>query len=224
MKRSKIIIELIKDDISVVQAMDILNILLEDIDDENIKSWLDNEINGYKDEKDIPKYRNVDASVIGTYLGGNMRTILTCTNQPIPIKPEFLDEFTNIKVDSGLNEILQLSIAEKESESHCLIMPAHTALVQQATMLNAQIVSANRTLSLYAYTNILNRLKSIVLKILTELEKKYGNLDDYYIDFSNKQIEKVVIQNITNIINDNSISIGNDNTIDGSNIGENNEN
>lgn len=224
MKRSKIIIELIKDEISVAQAMDILNILLDDIDDEKIKLWLDNEINGYNDEKDIPKYRNVDASVIGTYLSSDSRKIVTFTNQPIPIKPKFINEFINVKVDSGINEILQLSIAEKESESHCLIIPTHIALVQQATMLNAQIVSANRTLSLYAYTNILNRLKSIVLNILKELEKKYGNLDDYYIDFSNKQIEKEVVENITNIINDNSIHIGNDNKIDGSNIGENNEN
>lgn len=224
MKRSKIIIELIKDEISVVQAMDILNILLEDIDDKKIKSWLNNEINGYKNEKDIPKYRNVEASIIGTYLGSNIRTVLTCTNQPIPIKPEFIKEFTNVKVDSGLNEILQLSIAEKESENHSLIMPVHTALAQQATMLNAQIISANRTLSLYAYTNILNRLKSIVLKILIELEKEYGNLDDYYIDFSNKKVEKVVIKNIINIINDNSIYIGSNNTIEESNIGENNEN
>ena len=38
MKRSEIIIELIKNEISVVQAMDILNLLLQDITDEKIKN------------------------------------------------------------------------------------------------------------------------------------------------------------------------------------------
>ena len=37
MKRSQIIIELIKDEINVVQAMDILNLLLQDIKDKSGK-------------------------------------------------------------------------------------------------------------------------------------------------------------------------------------------
>ena len=37
MKRSKIIIELIKDEINVVQAMDILYLLLQDMNDNKIK-------------------------------------------------------------------------------------------------------------------------------------------------------------------------------------------
>ena len=56
-----------------------------------------------------------------------------------------------------------------------------------------------------------------------ELEKKYGNLDDYYIDFSNKKEEKEIIKNITNIINDNSIHIGDNNKIESSNVGVGNE-
>ena len=57
MKRSQIIIELIKDEINVVQAMDILNLLLQDIKDKKIKKWLDNEINGYSKESELPEYR-----------------------------------------------------------------------------------------------------------------------------------------------------------------------
>ena len=40
MKRSQIIIELIKDEINVVQAMDILNLLLQDINDKKmVRKW-----------------------------------------------------------------------------------------------------------------------------------------------------------------------------------------
>ena len=55
MKRSQIIIELIKDEINVVQAMDILNLLLQDIKDKKIKKWLENEI---MDEKEYTSVIN----------------------------------------------------------------------------------------------------------------------------------------------------------------------
>lgn len=224
MKRSKVIIELIKDEINVVQAMDILNILLQDLNDEKIKSWLNNEINGYEKDQEIPEYRIVEANIVGNYIVGNIYHGLQCTNQPIPIKPEIIKEYTKINIYSGLNEILQMSIAEKESEKHCLAIPLHTLLAQEISLIDGQIISANRVLSLYAYTNILNKLKSKVIKIFSELEKKYGNLDDYYIDFSNKKEEKAVIKIITNIINDHSIHMGDNNKIEKSNVGVGNEN
>lgn len=70
MKRSKVIIELIKDEINVVQAMGILNILLQDLNDKKVKSWLNNEINGYEKDQDIPDYRIVEANIVGNYIVG----------------------------------------------------------------------------------------------------------------------------------------------------------
>ena len=82
MKRSQIIIELIKDEINVVQAMDILNLLLQDINDKKIKKWLENEINGYEKGKDVPQYRVLKANIVGDYIGGRVK----CSSKDIPIK------------------------------------------------------------------------------------------------------------------------------------------
>lgn len=224
MKRSKIIVELIKDTISVVQAMDILNLLLQDNNDKKIKDWINSEVNGYNENDNIPDYRILDAEIVGNYIVGNMYNGLQCTNQTIPIKSEYTKTLKKIEVSSGLNEILQLSLAEKGNEEHSLIMPLNVVMAQQATIINGQIISANRRLTIYAYTNILNKLKSKVLNILIELEKKYGNLDDYYIDFANKKEEKEINKTIINIIHDNSIKIGDKNKIESSNIGDSNEN
>lgn len=120
---------------------------------------------------------------------------------------------------------MQLSIAEKESKEHCLGIPLHQVLAQEISLVNGEVISARRELSIYAHTNLLNKIKTKVLKIFIELEKKYGNLDDYYIDFSNKTKEKEVLNNINNIIyTDNSLHMGNDNTIESSNVGVGNEN
>lgn len=58
-KRSKIIKDLIMDKINVLQAMQSLSFMLEDINDaeSEIKKWVNNEINGYKNQSDIPEYR-----------------------------------------------------------------------------------------------------------------------------------------------------------------------
>ena len=221
MKRSQIIIELIKDEVNVVQAMDILNLLLQDIKDKKIKKWLDNEINGYSKESELPEYRVLEANIKGNFIGGRIK----CTNQDIPIKPEYVKEYTKVKVTSPISEIMQLSIAEKESKEHCLGIPLHQVLAQEISLVNGEVISARRELSIYAHTNLLNKIKTKVLKIFIELEKKYGNLDDYYIDFSNKTKEKEVLNNINNIIyTDNSVHMGNDNTIERSNVGVGNEN
>lgn len=220
MKRSKIIIELIKDKITVVQAMDILNILLQDLKDKKIKLWLNNEINGYDKEDEVPEYRIVNTNIKGNYIAGRYQ----CKNQDIPLKPECIKEYSKIKITSSVYEISQFSIAEKENNNHCLVIPLHALLADQISLVNGEVISAYRELSMYAHTNILHKLKSKVLKIFIELEKKYGNLDDYYIDFSNKKEEKEVIQNITNIITDNSVHIGDSNQIESSNVGVGNEN
>ena len=58
-----------------------------------------------------------------------------------------------------------------------------------------------------------------------KLEKQYGNLDNYYIDFSNEKTKKEVVKVINNIIyTDNSVHIGNENIIEKSNVGVGNEN
>ncbi len=221
MKRSKIIIELIKDEINVVQAMDILNLLLQDINDKKIKKWLENEINGYEKDKDVPNYRILNANIVGDYIGGRFK----CSNKDIPIKPEYVKEYSKVIITAPISQIMQLSIAEKESKEHCLGIPLHQVLAQQISLVNGEVISARRELSIYAHTNLLLLIKSKVLKIFVELEKKYGNLDNYYIDFSNKKTEKEIVKEITNIIyTDNSVHMGSDNKIEKSSVGVGNEN
>lgn len=221
MKRSKIIIELIKEQISVEQAIYVLDLLLQEIEDKKIRKWIDNEINGYSKTDELPQYRILKANIKGTFVGVGFE----CKNQDIPIKSEYVEEYTKVNITSPVSEIMQLSIAEKESKEHCLAIPLHQVLAQEVSLVNGQVISARRELSIYAYTNILGKIRTKVIKILTELEKKYGNLDDYYIDFSNKTEEKEIIKNINNIIyTDNSVHIGNDNTIEKSNVGVENEN
>lgn len=73
-------------------------------------------------------------------------------------------------------------------------------------MIDGEVLEAHQDLSIYAYTNIIGKLKEIIFDILLKLEK-----------------EKQTINYIISII-DNSIKFGDKNTIKNSNIGDENEN
>ena len=221
-KRSKIIIDLIINKISVLQAMQSLNFILEDFDNKEIKKWLDNELNGYKKESEIPKYRKTNAILIGTVQIGY--SIYKNINIPL-IDPEAINMFTKIEITDPISTIMQMAKAEDESEEHSLSLEANTILVNHYQKTSGQVISAYRKLSLYTYNNILAMIKDKLLEIFKVLEKNYGNLDELYIDFSDNQKKETIIKEIDKIVyNDNSIKIGDNNKINDSIVGENDEN
>lgn len=222
MERSKVIKEFVRDEISVIQAMNILKLLLQDCKNEEILNWIDKEINGYKDDEEIPTYRILTCSVEGIIKSGN----LVVSKMNIPIKEEFKDYIMRFKVRVGLNSIYQYSVAEKNSENHNLAIDIPLNYINSAADINPEfeVTHAKRTLGIYAYTNILNELKPILLNIFIQLEKEYGTLDNYYIKMNDDEKKDDVVKCIINILVDNSIAIGDNNVIKNSNIGENNEN
>lgn len=223
-KRSKVIINLINNNINVEQALEILDLLLENIKDKKIKKWLSNEINGYDKKDTVPNYRIVSTNLKGSYIIGSAFNGIKGTNQPLPLKPEYIKDYSNIKIRDGIYKIEQMSLAEKENESHHLSLAMNVLLAQEISCINGEIINAYTDLSLYAYTNIIGAIKSKLLTIFKELEKEYGNLDDYYIDFKDKKKEEKVSKSLFTIIYDNSTHIGDNNSISESIIGDNNEN
>lgn len=223
-KRSKVIIDLINNNINVEQALEILDLLLQNVKNNKIKKWLSNEINGYDKNDDLPDYRIVSTNLKGSYIIGSTFNGIKGTNQPLPLKPEYIKDYSNIKIRDGVYKLEQMAIAEKENESHHLSLAMNVLLAQEISCINGEIINAYTDLSLYAYTNIIGAIRSKLLSIFKELEKQYGNLDEYYIDFKDKKKEEKVTKSLITIIYDKSTHIGDNNSIKGSIIGDNNEN
>ena len=220
MDRSKIIIDLVRDKITVIQAINILKLLLQDCKNDKILNWLNKEIDGYSNDDEIPKYRKISCSVIGNVKSG----YLVVSKMNIPVKDEYKKFVMNYEVRCGLNSVYQYALAEEKEKSHQLNLDMPLDYINAASLIDGEIIHARRELSIYAFTNILNDIKPIILNIFIELEKNYGNLDNYYIDMSDKAKKQKVNNFIINILEDNSIKLGDNNTIKNSNIGESNEN
>lgn len=136
-----------------------------------------------------------------------------------------IELLTKIQIKEPLSIVMQLAKAEIESENHSLLLDVNIALVNHYQQTNGDVISASRHLSIYTYNNILALIKDKLLDIFKVLEENYGNLDELYIDFSDDTKKEEVVKQIQSIVyNDNSISIGNNNKIDDSIVGDGNEN
>lgn len=221
-KRSKIIKDLIMDNINVLQAMQSLDFMLEDIEDKEIRKWVNNELNGYKKDKDIPNYRNANAILIGNVQVGYS----LYKNINIPLSDlKAIEMFTKIKIREPISTIMQMAKAENESKDHSLALEVNTVLVNHYQQTNGDVISAHRKLSLYTYNNIIAIIKDKLLEIFKVLENNYGNLDELYIDFSDNSKKDEVVKKIESIVyTDNSINIGDNNKFKDSIVGDENGN
>ncbi len=219
MKRSKIIVEVANGNKKLTDALFELKILLSDLGSSEIISWIDSELSGYKDDN-IPAYREFDGILFGNTLQAGR---LVRRNMAIPIKSEHSD-CTHVKLRDNITAIEGF---EKREDKSDLSISVNAILANAVAAYNpeayCEINNAWIKIPLSKYTDILNAVKSRVLDILLMLEKKYGNLDGYTIDFGKKEERDEISQIVINIIhNDNSISMGDNNKISKSTIGESN--
>ncbi len=219
-QRSKIIKDLIMNKINVLQAMQSLDFMLEDINDTEIKDWVNNEINGYKKDDKIPEYRKVSTMLVGDIQVGY--AIYKNVNIPF-IDKEAFEFFSKADINDPLSTIMKLAEAETESSEHSLCLDANTVLVNKYQQTNGSVIRARRELSIYSYNTILSTIKDKILNIFKVLEENYGNLDELYIDFSDDDKKAKVIEKIETIVyNDNSVNIGDNSEIKNSTVGDNN--
>ena len=221
-KRSKIIKDLIMDNINVLQAMQSLDLMLEDINDREIKEWVYNELNGYKKEDEIPQYRKANAMLIG-----NVQVdYAVYKNINIPLSDvKAVEMFTKIKIREPISTLIQMAKAENETDEHTLLLEANTILVNQYQTTNGDVISAYKKLGLYTYNNIIAMIKDKLLDIFKVLERNYGNLDELYIDFSDSSKKDNVAKELGTIVyNDNSVNIGDNNQFKNSIVGDENGN
>ena len=220
-KRSNILIELINDEVDVKKAFHILSLLLEDLENKEIENWMNYELNGYPKEVDVPKYRMINASIVGTVK--TYRMIIDKYDIPVPLKEK--EKLCKHIVRDSISEICQYAMAENESNMHCLLLPIDIRYINSVALISdAEITHANLQLSMYGFTNVLNIIKDKLIEIYKKLEKQYGCLDDYCIDFKNKEEEKDTTKALLQIIySDNSTKIGSNNKLNKSVVGNNND-
>lgn len=227
MGRSQIIKDLANSKCDLAISLKRTKVLIKLLGDDRLINWINSEIEGYKEEKDIPRYRKLKGNFIGTYTLGTFGRIISYNNVPIPLgnmpikdKENFLTSYFKQGIPT-LEQILKDSEAMFSKFVSTDICRAIEKLVGNPYF---SIVSGNVVVDKMEVMNIISYVENSLLDVLMLLEKKFGNLDELDIDVESKDNEE--IENIKNaiyvmIFNDNSVIIGNNNKIKDSTIGSN---
>lgn len=207
MSRSLILKEIISGEGNIETSLLQLKVILSSIKNKDIQTWIESELNGYKNVDDIPDYRVVHGVVKGSCTVYNT---VQYTNIAFPVRhldDKIRKNICSHYVGCGVAEILETSKLNKD-----LIVEIPNnfwSLLEEG--MNGNIYESYLYINSLSYKTILTNIRSKIVDILLVLEKEFGNLDDFYIDIT--QENNNIINQIYNIMYNKSITIGDNNII-----------
>ena len=226
MAKSQIIKDLANSEINIFTALKRTKILLNDIGDEASSKWVEHEISGYPEDVEPPVYRKIHGELRGSYFEGSIATHIQYTNVPLPLgnmKSETRELLLTATISQGLDALKEMLLKLEKDRPLVKQIPAdyYPMIAMANNNLGMMISSAYVELNMPDIYNIIPTVVNKLLNILIYLEKQFGNLDQLDIDTGSKKEEELknILENIYIIIyNDKSIKIGNDNSIENSDI------
>lgn len=218
MAKSRIIKELANNDISIDIALSRVLIIASDIDNNELSEWAEKELNGYSAKDKVPDYRIAKNSLFKySGISGNFQV----TNAPLPLM-QLLEgkdpSMFYMPIKDGIRSIEDFVHNQSGNEYG---MDITWAAGHVYKLSGIQCYSIRQIVPVNVMEIVVNSLKTILMKILIQLDKSFGSLDDLDIDTGKKTPEE--LQSINTTINnyicvDSSIKIGDKNKIENTDI------
>lgn len=227
MAKSKIIKDLANGSVDLHTSLKRTKILLEELGNPELLRWVNNEIEGYLDNDQLPSYRIINGQLYGSY------NIYTASNfisyEDTPMRLGNIPE--DIRVDILTKNVIEgimpltniLSDLEKSGKPYLIkFIPADCyQYLAKAYNDHIEIVAAYVHLNMTEIYSIFSTVENKLLDILCYLEKQFGQLDALDININEKSENDLTT--IVNIVGDfiytnNKITIGDNNKIKNSQI------
>jgi len=219
MSRSQLLKDIVSGQVQIENILWRLKVILSDLGNDLIMNWVNGELQGYKKEETVPKYRILKGHPIGTYLVNGVHQY---TNALVPLEyllPE--DRIDNLKRLEARESIATIQNVLNGENRENYAKTVDTSFCHFISNDELQIVGMRVAFASNQLDEIVSNVKSKLVDIVMELEKQFDDLDNLDIksqleeNYSNK--EKAVY-NIVNIIDD-SINIGDKNRFSKSTLG-----
>lgn len=195
MVKSQLIKDLVQDNISLENALFRLKVITNSLGNVDLQTWINNEINGYKNDDKIPSYRQHPSYII-RYSG---------INANFQVKQNLLSEFIFDehvrKIIESRNINLGIANIERSIETEIgfnLIDLAPMVLKNSGGMIRC--TSLNQIINPTSLVEILSSIKFKLIDILLQLENEFGNLDE--LDINTSIITKDNLDRLNTSIND----------------------
>ncbi|HNX00768.1 MAG TPA: hypothetical protein PLE74_05390 [Candidatus Cloacimonadota bacterium] len=180
-----------------VSISDILRKTLElayILNNDELKNWVNKELDGYDENDGIPDYRKINCESIGNFngpFGSGLK------NYPIPsmcLPPNLREQANKMVFVDGIKTIESMVQNSKENVI-TFIWPANIiALCQDARIYeNMSLVSASRIVGKGSLQQIIDQIKTRLLRFILELSSKNpsAETDDQIKKIKKSEIEEV---------------------------------
>jgi AbiTii-like protein len=176
-------------------------VLAFDLRNEKLKTWVENELNGFEIDDDVPEYRNVMLHSKGTFSGPFGAGI---RNQPLPVlgifEPEHLELLT-----TKLRQPISAYEASATSGRNPIIPwpPDLTAHYQSSFISGYSLASAWQVLPNSQLVGLCDEVRNRILRFALEIREELGLVHDKPSAVPAKKIEAAVVNHIyggTNVI------------------------
>ncbi|MFH7833814.1 AbiTii domain-containing protein [Bacillus luti] len=220
MARSKLLLDVVSGRESLENIFFRLKVILSDLDNQTIMNWIQGELQGYKSGEEIPTYRILSGSAVGTYVINNA---MKYTDAPVPLEnlleADKIGELKTVPISDGIGTLQDILNGENR-EKYAMTIPTsycHAISTRELQLMGMRIKIGSNQLN-----GIVSHVKSKLIEVIMELEKQFDNLDDLDIksqveDDTSKKDQ--VTYNIEQILYDSSIQLGDKNKLSRSILG-----
>lgn len=190
-----------------------VQVLAFKLKNESLKSWLHNELNGYK-PSEIPEYRIIPTSVRGNLVQDRgLGRAAYVNNYPLSIEvldDKLYEELSRVRITSSVSELEDM--IGKGDSYQVEISYVHHRHISAKIAGGWTVSSAWKTINSSSFGGIISSIKSNLLRFLLELADEIGEQDNVNIMSQEKKIDNLFKKTIGNISGDTvNISFGNDN-------------
>lgn len=206
-------------EVSISSILRKAKVLAFRLNSQELKEWVECELNGYKDQKDypLPDYRKFRSPIFGDF----MNTAWKHNNAPIPIGvfPETIQEMISlIEMREGVKELEsmheKLNASTEAKHYRFLLPPELISQLHNVVYENMGCLSAWRMISSEQIAQILDTIRNSLLSFVLELSNRYP--DDVNSDFGTRvSIPEDQIRQVFNIyiLGDNPSIVGTANEV-----------
>lgn len=198
---SDIINELTDSDKSILSPLLKTKVLASRIKNGELLTWVNNELNGYDFQKEVPEYRKCSGNISGTYLNGSYQF----NDQVLPISglpDEIRDVYLMMDFHQSVAALESLKGRNKGTLEH--VFSAEMVAILQNNIRKMgnpyfQILVAKKWIPINILDQILSVVRSKLLDFMLKLDDEFGgvtNLEEF--QNSNKLITSIMNQTIVN--------------------------
>lgn len=194
-----IIEDLVNQDSNLENALLKTQVLAFKLKNDKLKNWVNNELNGYDNQTEIPKFRIVQAQVKGHLfhsLGYGGYQQMPDTVLPIEyLKGDELSSLIRHKFGVRISELQELS----KSQDDLIGDLPYSFLVRMSEKMSPwQVIKAWKVISPSALIGILSTIKSSLINFLLELKEELGDNNIPPMEKKN-EIDKIIDKTIGHI-------------------------